>query len=323
MKRKIVLGLLLATSLIAKTELSINLGKNSYDSDENLKSATTLGIRGDFYLDNIYHIDLGYVYLGDNYSKDTSIKPSVEIHRFYSQFSADGEEEYHVVPTLSVGLGYEYQDGYNEDSHPYLSLGVGFRYNISQSFNFLLGTKALVKMSTRDINYHTTFGMGYLIDEAPANNEDISGEEIIIPKQKLKVPEVVVPEQKIFRPAVVDSKVKSVEVPEVVDSQMQVASTPTVTQVTTPPQEEVIQIENTKRYVAPSSAVYIQVAAFSKYKPTSLLDRLASSGNHIILRHQGSLTKALVGPFNSKEEALNALAKVKKIAPRAFIYKGN
>jgi len=330
MKRKILLGLLFASSLVAKTELSINVGTNSYDSDENLKSATTLGIRGDFYLDDLYHIDLGYDYLGDNYSKDQTIKPSVKIHRLYTQFSADGAEEYHVVPTLSLGLGYEYQDGYNEDSRPFLSLGVGFRYNISNSFNFLIGTKALFKMTSKNINYHSTFGIGYLIDEAPANNEDVSGEEIVIPKKKLEVPKVVVPEQKIFHPQVEDAKVQSVEVPRATTKEVTITQIPNSNGLPVPPVKVSAQANDIQpvaqtptRYIQPSKGVYIQVAAFSKYRPTSMLDRLSSSKNHIILRHEGKLTKALVGPYNSRDEALRALAKVRKIAPRAFIYKGN
>jgi len=49
---------------------------------------------------------------------------------------------------------------------------------------------------------------------------------------------------------------------------------------------------------------------------------LANSGYHIILRHQGNITKALVGPYNSRAEALKVLPKVKKVVPQAFIYKG-
>jgi cell division septation protein DedD len=327
MRREILLGLVFATSLFAKTELSLNIGTNSFDSSENLKSSTTFGIRGDFYLDNIYHMDFGYDDLGDVYYKNSSLLSPVRIKRFYTQFSADGEEEYHVVPTVSVGAGYEKQKGYLNDSEPFISLGVGFRYNVSNSFNFLLGTKALWKTSSRDINYHTTFGMGYLIDEAPANNQKESVEEVIIPEKKLEIPKVVVPEQKIFHPEPIDVKTQSVqiessaEIPEVVDSKLQVKPT----KIKAPVLEKAPKIvaSKTKKVIKPSSGVYIQVGAFSKYKPTRVLDRLVKSGEHIILRHQGKITKALVGPYSSKGMALKALSKVRKIAPRAFIYKGN
>ena len=72
-----------------------------------------------------------------------------------------------------------------------------------------------------------------------------------------------------------------------------------------------------------SSGVYIQVAAFSINRPTKILDRLANRGYHIILRHQGNITKVLVGPYSSRAKALKVLPRVKKVVPQAFIYKGN
>jgi len=316
MKRKILLSILMATSMFAKTELSLSIGTNSFDNDEALDTATTLGVRGDFYLDDLYHLDLGYDNLGDVTFENTN--NSIKIERFYTQFSADGAEEYHVVPTLSIGAGYEKQKGDYADSEPFISLGIGFRYNVSNSFNFLLGTKALWKTSSRDINYHTTFGIGYLIDEEPANNEQKDVEEVIIPKKKLSIPELHSPAPVVVKkePVVIDTKEAAVE--------------PVSTSQTLPPPPamEVPAISTVKvASAAPRSikatGYFIQVAAYTKYRPTSMLDRLAQNGNRIILRHQGRVTKALVGPFASEEEAQRALYKVKKIAKGAFIYKGN
>ena len=322
MKRKILAVLLLAVSIFAKTELSLNLGTNSFDSDENLKTPTTLDIRGDFYLDNMYHIDFGYVDLGDVYFDNSSILTPVDIKRFYTQFSADGEEEYHVVPTLSLGVGYEKQKGIGSNSNPYVSLGVGFRFNVSNNFNFLLGTKALLKTSPRAINYHSTFGVGYLIDEAPINNK-VKEEDIVIPKQKLRISELYTnkktkPVQIQATPKITDVKIASVNNQ---NNSYKVIQTP-------PPLQNDIQPIEAMRKVQQVSVLhslnktYIQVAAFSINRPTNILDRLANSGYHIILRHQGNITKALVGPYNSRAEALQVLPKVKKVVPQAFIYKG-
>jgi len=312
MKRRILLGMLIASSLFAKAEISVSVGTNSFDSDEHLDTATTLGIRGDFYLDNMYHLDLGYDYLGDVNFKGTS--NSINIERYYTQFSADGAEEYHVVPSLSVGLGYEKQDGVFADSEPFISLGIGFRYNVSTHFNFLLGTKALWKTDSRDIDYHSTFGVGYLFGVESVNNKDEAVEEVVIPKEKLKIPELhtpVAPVQK--KEIIVDTKEASVVPQPVV-----IHSAPMGTEVT---EVKVVSKPQPQRVV--SQGTFIQVAAFTQYKPTSLLNRLAASGKHIILRHQGSVTKALVGPYRSPLEAQKALYSVKKIAPGAFIYKGN
>ncbi len=324
MKRKILLGLMFASSLLAKTELSLNIGINSFDNSEHLDSGTSLGIRGDFYLDDLYHIDLGY----DNMS-DVSIKNSsqdIKVERLYTQFSADGQEEYHVVPTVSIGVGGEKQtSSADSDTQGFLSLGVGFRYNVSNSFNFLLGTKALWKTTDRVINYHTTFGMGYLIDEAPVNNENDDIEEVVIPKKKLDIPEKRVDISTQFAP----KKLPPVQVQVPDAKELSVVSVPASVPapVSVSPIHTVHTVSHaasvrTSRHVVDMRAKYIQVGAYAKSRPTAMLSRLAKSGYHIILRHQGRVTKALVGPFKSEAEARRALAKVRRISPTAFIYKG-
>jgi len=327
MKRKILLGLIFASSLFAKTELSLNIGLNSFDSSEPLDSATSLGIRGDFYLDDLYHIDLGY----DNMS-DVSVKnrsQDIKVERLYTQFSADGKEEYHVVPTVSIGLGAEKQTSSSDsDTQGFLSLGVGFRYNVSNSFNFLLGTKALLKTTDRTINYHTTFGMGYLIDEAPANNEKDDVEEVIIPQKKLDIPEKRVDISTQFAPKKLPPV--QVQIPDtkelaVVPAQIPAVSAPTAVPVQTVTTRRSMPVRSVvKQSRRPKEIIgkYIQVGAYAKSRPTAMLNRLARSGQHIVLRHQGRITKALVGPFKSESEARRALAKVRKISPKAFIYKG-
>ena len=324
MKRKIVLATLLATSLFAKTELSMSVGSNSFDGDEGLKNSTTFGVRGDFYLDNIYHLDVGYTDLGDNHFKDSLILDSINIKRFYTQFSADGEEEYHVVPTLSIGLGLEQQKAdSNTHNTSFLSLCVGFRYNISNNLNFLLGTKALWKTKSRDINYHTNFGIGYMIDSEPVNNKSESIDEVVVPQKELQIPQtqpqvvepqVVVPKEQIQQaPVVVDAKQVAVNQVQVVKQPQVVLNTPQPVPTEVPMQKPVVQ----KR-----SGVFIQVAAYAKSMPKNLLERL-SKKHHIVLRHQGKLTKALVGPYSSRYVAQKILPSVRRVAPRAFIYKGN
>ncbi len=318
MKRKLALTLALATSILAKTELSLNLGTNSFAGDEHLKSSTSLGVRGDFYLDDLYHIDFGYDDLGSVAIKDTT--KEIKINRFYTQFSADGEEEYHVVPTMSVGVGYEKQKGELSDSQPFVSAGVNFRYNISNSFNFLLGTKALWKTSSRDVNFHTTFGVGMMLGNEPVNNQE-EVQEVKVPDKKLdistqfsanEVAQLTTPPTEVTlardsKEIVVSNEQNSVVEPASV--QQTVVKAPTVVE--------------TQPKVVTTSGYFVQVGAYSKNRPTAMLTRLSRSGNHIILRHNGSITKALVGPFRSEKEARRALRKVKKVARGAFIYKGN
>ena len=311
MKRKLLLSVFLATSLLAKTELSLNLGTNSFAGDEKLNSATSLGIRGDFYLDNLYHIDLGYDDLGSVKVKDTT--SSLKIQRVYTQFSADGEEEYHVVPTMSVGAGYENQKGDLSDSQPFVSVGVGFRYNVSNSFNFLLGTKALWKTSSRDVNFHTTFGVGYLIGEEPVNNTH-EIEEVTIPKEKVNIKTEFSPKE-VEQIVQVPTEIAIANDSKIITVQNQVPQVVAVKTVQVPVTNTNVVRQSVQR------GYFIQVAAYSQNQPTSLLTRLSRSGNHVVLRHNGSITKALVGPYSSEESARVALGKVKRVARGAFLVK--
>ena len=317
MKKVMMLGLVVGVSMFAKTELSMSIGTNSFSSSENVKNSTSYGIRGDFYLDNLYHIDLGY----DRFdSVKTKTTPSVKfkIDRFYTQFSADGEEEYHIVPTLSVGAGVEKAKARGDSSSQgFLSLGVGFRYNISQNFNFLLGTKVLWKTKSRNLNYHTTVGMGYMIDDEPANNEKESVEEVVIPKEKLSIPQKVKPQ--VIPEATIqttDVKVQSVRVePSKIEAKTITQARPCYTSKPTN--------LHPKRQVLHTRGTFIQVGAYTRNKPTYMLNRLSKNGYHIILRHLDHITKALVGPFESEIEARRILKDVRKFSKGAFIYKGN
>ncbi len=318
MKRTLVLTTLLATSLFAKTELSLNLGTNSFADDEKLESATSLGVRGDFYLDPLYHLDFGYDDLGS--VKINNLSNTIKIKRFYTQFSADGEEEYHIVPTMSFGVGYEKQKGKLSDSQPFVSAGVNFRYNISNSFNFLLGTKALWKTSSRDVNFHTTFGVGMMLGNEPVNNQE-EIQEVKVPEKKLDI------STQFSANEVTQLTTPPTEVSLASDNkEIEVSSTPNSVVAPMIQQPRVVRqatVVETQPKILTTKGYFVQVGAFSKSRPTAMLTRLSRKGNHIILRHNGNITKALVGPYSSESQARIALRKVKRVAKGAFLYKAN
>lgn len=311
--KKVLLGAIIVSSLFGKTNVSLSIGSNNFDNKEGVDSATTLGIRGDFYLDGLYHMDLGYENLGsvdfENGSGDTKVQ------RVYTQFSADGEEEYHVVPYMGVGVGYEkVSDEIDElKSQPFISLGIGFRYNISNNFNFLLDGRALWKTSTRNINFLTSFGVGYMLDAEPINNQIVKEQEIVIPKHKLEIEPVATSAPKQVNISSVFSKSSSV-----IPIQNRPNLLPVVQSATV--QAPIQKVE--QQYTNQSNGTYIQVAAYSKFQPRALLSKLTQSGHKVILRKSGSMKKALIGPYRTKTEALNALKSIKKITRSAFIYKG-
>ena len=330
--RKIVLILFLfsISNLFAKTEVSMTVGKEKFSSKENLESTTSLGVRSDFYLDDLYHLDFGYDNLGSVERKNSN--DSISIDRFYGQFSADGEEEYHVVPTLSIGLGYEKQDGLDANSQAFLLFGVGFRYNVSNNFNFVLGTKALLKTDDSGVDYSGNFGVGYLFGIEPVNNSKEEQEEVIIPKKKLDIPPVQVNEQKVDKNCCVSTMFKP--------QKRQIKVAPPITDIPLEDKgvnEDIPVIDDKEMIVGRESffkrdrvrsknyinkGYFIQVGAYTQYKPVKMLNKLARNGYHIILRHMGPMTKVLVGPYESREIAYQKLKKVKKIVPTAFLYKG-
>ena len=335
--KKIVLAILLLFSYnaFAKTELSFSFGKESFSSKENIISPTSAGVRGDFYLDDLYHLDFGYDNLGS--VAYTNSNKKVKIDRFYTQFSADGDEEYHVVPTLSIGIGLERQKGVKNSTQPFLSLGVGFRYNVSRSFNFLFGTKALWKTDDSVLNYTGSFGLGYMIDNEPVNNEK-AGEEVIIPKKKLsiepranRVVDKTINQQNCtvsnsFRPS--KTQVRVLSPIDKLEAKSAKRNTNRVVMIDDKERavlESNHTIRKNRRYrVYQSQGYFIQVGAYSKYRPTNTLNKLARSGYHIILRHnRNGVTKALVGPYSSIEVAYRKLPAIKRIVPQAFLYKGN
>lgn len=317
--KKVLLVAMVVSSLFAKTNVSLNIGNTNFDTKELLDSGTTLGIRGDFYLDNLYHIDLGLDSVKDVKFEDGS--GSTDIKRIYTQFSADGEEEYHVVPYMGVGLGYEKVGDESDElkDQPYISANIGFRYNISNSFNFLLDGKALWKTSTRNINYVTSFGIGYMIDEQPINTQ-LQAQEIIIPTQKLEIQEPVTVSSTFRTPEPI---VKDYKQLSVAPQPLHIKPLAPVIQQPQTHQQPVIVAKPVSNMTPETvGGTYIQVAAYKQYQPRALLSKLTRLGNKVIIRRTSSGKKALIGPYRTRGEAQKALLNIKKVTRSAFIYKG-
>ena len=68
---------------------------------------------------------------------------------------------------------------------------------------------------------------------------------------------------------------------------------------------------------------YIQVGSFSRYKPNKkFLKSITNLGYHYKYHKVGSLTKVLIGPFNTSAKAKSARRKIRaKIEPGAFLVK--
>jgi hypothetical protein len=313
---KIILLVLISftTLAFAKVNFSIGTASNMFDDLEWDDEVTTIGVRGDFYLDQLYHIDLGYENLGSY--EFSNLSQSTDIQRFYTQFTSDGEEEYSIVPSVGFIAGYELtSDDISEfKSQPYLGLGLGFRYNFVNNFNILLDGKALWKTDTKNVNYNIGLNAGYMFDTDSVNNKnqiETKKEELIIPKHKLTLDRKKQPKintqhttiNKIFPP----KKVNMYPINNHPNIYMQQKDINTV------------QYAQKKRYSKTRTPQkYIQLASTKKV-PTKLIKKLRNFGfNAKAKKYQGNI-KTIIGPFKSNVEAKKTLWKVRRVVKGAFI----
>jgi len=125
--------------------------------------------------------------------------------------------------------------------------------------------------------------------------------------------EIVIVQENEFEPAKPEPKVQTP--PKQIKSQQ----TKTV-QHTSP-----VKKQGTLRKEVQIGATYIQVGSFSKYRPNkTFLNNITRSGHdytyHRVVQQGKIVNKVLVGPFQNRSNAQNALMAVRKnIAPDAFI----
>ncbi len=142
------------------------MGKNFSDTDSKmLNSNMLLGIRATTYEDEFYGFQFSYTYGGDiGYLGSDEV---TSLHRLYGGIVLDGEEEYSITPSLTLGGGYEYLSNpiENEQSQTFLSTGIGFKFHLIDYINISFEAKAILKVNTEDLDFVTNLGFGIMLDE--------------------------------------------------------------------------------------------------------------------------------------------------------------
>ncbi|RUM63527.1 MAG: hypothetical protein DSZ05_08495 [Sulfurospirillum sp.] len=164
-----VLGL---TQLQAEQEapftyhMGMHFGQNFADNNSKMRDNALYGIRGTVMLTPFYGLVLGYDRLDSIDLKDTSA--TTDVQRLYGLIEVDGEEQFHVVPYITFGAGYEILskdvvvNGHKYDiSQAYLTGGLGFRYNFIPEMSIFLEGNALWKTDTTDVDYSAIAGFMY------------------------------------------------------------------------------------------------------------------------------------------------------------------
>ncbi len=155
--------------------LGMHFGKNYADSSSKMRDNALYGIRTTVMLTPFYGLSIGYDRLESIDIKNSS--ETIDAQRYYMQIEVDGEEQYHTVPYITFGAGYEdlskdvyvrnNTTGANEKydvSQIYLTGGLGFRYNFIPELSLYTEGNVLYKTDTTDVDYTFQAGLLYHIN---------------------------------------------------------------------------------------------------------------------------------------------------------------
>jgi cell division septation protein DedD len=317
----------------------VHFGQNFTDENSKMRDDALYGIRGTVMLTPFYGLVVGYDRIDSIDIKESS--GTVDLQRIYGLIEVDGEEQYHVVPYITFGAGYEIlsddivSNGHKYDiSQAYLTGGLGFRYNFIPEISIFAEGNALWKTDTTDIAYTMLAGVVYHFNATTCDNTYVTERLKEKPKEKTTLHVGAVnavsrwnttpdaPEKKstFFRKTKkteplhnVSKKTKSVKksfaAPKVVKAKSVV--TPRLTK------KKVV-----KKSTSYKGGYYVSLGAFKTKKGLqTLLHKLDKKNIPYILKDSKSkkLTYVLAGVYPSIAKARQALKQLKKIQPDAYI----
>ncbi len=342
MKKIALLTFLSVSSIIAqdgiKFEVEPTIGYNKFDGDSKMKDSFMYGLRGTAYINCYYAYRLNYqrsddVHYKNNSSSTSTIADSTkvkttDVQRVSAQLLMSGEEDYHVIPYILLGLGYEsLSDETKYDvSQTYVEAGVGFKHNWLNNLYATLEGNVLRKFDTKDIDYGVTFGVGYMFGE----KDDNRVEEYKPTTFMNSTPEPIVESTRTYKvPASSGVSTKPVIAP-ISKYSFEEESSASVSPTTYSSSEPVSSfIENASYDVVDNSinenSYYIQVAAWFKSEDPRLLTKLDNSGlayevaNEVRKGRDAKIVK--VGPYLSYADAKADLKTVKRIKRDSYITK--
>jgi len=320
MKKKFtIISLLLATSLFAndamRSEVELTAGYNHFDSASLLENATLFGIRGTMYETEVnkYGLQLGYEGTGGISYENRDPAKETSLHRLFTHLVVDGEEEYHVTPYLFLGGGYEYlsDEIKGEPSQGFVDLGVGFKYHFSNGFHVGVEGKGIGKFDTRDLGYNLSLTMGYTLGNLYSHKQ----EPLHAFEDKHKVKEGAPKKDLHRRIDIIKVQAdKRYEPMQIVEKKEEIS--PVMIEPQTVSTYESISEDN----LIIEDAFYVQMAAYKSTPVQPLIDRLLEKGyTNTELYPKGELNTVIVGPYDTKIQAKEALKSLKMIKKDAFI----
>jgi hypothetical protein len=315
-KITILSSVILALSLYAnsetanRVEIGISAMSEKVDSDSRIDDHILLyGLRATVYESEVnkYGFNLSYEgAMNVSYQAPfTSIE--TDIHRVLANLVIDGEEEYHILPYVMFGVGYEHlsDEVKGETSQAIGNVAVGFKYDLGNGFNSALEGRYIGKFDTSDNDWSIGLVFGYDFSNSSKKVFNLHED-----KERLTSADNLPNTQK-----------RAVTVIKV-DPRVDYESGESYTVTSENQSVDEVESANGIGEVVNGDIgdYYIQVAAFKKTPSTYMIRKLNSIGyENAITKYRNGKRLVLVGPYLTKEEANEAKAGLYSIAPDAFI----
>ncbi len=309
-----------------------HFGQNFADENSKMRDDALYGIRGTVMLTPFYGLVFGYDRIDSIDLKESS--GTVDVQRIYGLIEVDGEEQYHVVPYITFGAGYEILsddvvvNGHKYDiSQGYLTGGLGFRYNFIPELSIFVEGNALWKTDTTDVDYSALAGVMYHFNATTCDNTYVTERLNERPKEKTTLHVGAVNAISGWKkPAAMKKRVY----------QQRATPLPPKREVTKPKLFFKKKAATVKRAKYTKTATrkkvlkknlykggyYVSLGAFKTQKGLqNMLKKLDRKSIPYILKdsRRSKMTYVLAGVYPSAAQARKALKKLKKIQPDAYV----
>ncbi len=316
--------------------LGVHFGQNFADSNSKMRDNALYGIRGTVMLTPFYGLVLGYDRLDSIDLKDTS--GTTDVQRLYGLIEVDGKEQYHVVPYITFGAGYEILSndvivsGHKYDvSQAYLTGGLGFRYNFIPEMSLFIEGNALWKTDTTDVDYTALAGVVYHFNATTCDNTYVTERLKERPQERTTLHVGAInavsgwgkrfPVQKAaFRKSPFTRKRVQKDMPVTIPDRM--VRPVVISEAQQKVSHHAVAKKNHTKRTNYHSGYYVALGAFKTKKGLhNFLRKLDMKQVPYILkdnRHK-QLTYVLAGVYPSAQNARKALVKLKKIQHDAYV----
>ena len=237
-----------------------------------------------------------------------------------------------VRPYLTGGIGYERTHGNtvkttNDDSQGYYNGGVGVKFDINDNINLLTEVKGMHKIENGDNDIIATVGLGVKFgqksEKKPASSCETPAALSLDEFAKMcKTPQPVQAPVQIQQPSPQTQTIVKQSVVE--QESIPVAQTiPVENEVVEFEDKPVIEEKESAKSAEIAEGYYVQLAALFKGNGEILTSKLERKNYPHVLynttRFNKDATLVLVGPYESRKEALVALRYLKRLSKKAFV----